>query len=133
MSQSGKFGENRIRPILFLASNPVSLMGVGLTIASALTLISFWVVDVFGHGAPSNPYVGIILDVCLPIVFVVGLILVPIGISWRSRQLEASDELPTAYRKIELGSPVFRRALIFLVLATFLNFAILGAASYRGV
>jgi nitrate/TMAO reductase-like tetraheme cytochrome c subunit len=134
MSQSGKFGENRIRPIHFLASNPVSLMGVGLTIASALTLICFWVADAFGHGGPSNPYVGIIIDVCLPMAFVVGLILIPIGISWRSRQLEAaSDELPIVYHKFELGSRVFRRALIFLVLATLLNFAILGAASYRGV
>jgi nitrate/TMAO reductase-like tetraheme cytochrome c subunit len=133
MSQSGKFGEKRVRPILFLGSNPVSLIGVGLTTASALTLIGFWVVDAFGHGGSSNPYAGIILDVCLPILFVVGLILIPMGISWRRRQLKASGELPTTYPKIELGSPVFRRALIFVVLATFLNFVILGTASYRGV
>ena len=133
MSQSGQSGASRIRPLLFLGNNPVSLIGVGLTTASAMTLIGFWVIDAFGHGGSSNPYVGIIFDVCLPILFVLGLILIPIGISWRRRQLKASGQLPTEYPKIEWGSEIFRRALIFVLGATFLNFVIVGTASYRGV
>lgn len=133
MSQSGQFGARRVRPLLFLGNNPISLIGVGLTTASALTLIGFWVVDALGHGGSSNPYVGIIFDVCLPILFLLGLILIPIGISWRRRQLKAAGELPTEYPKIEWGSHFFRRALVFVLGATFLNFIILGTASYRGV
>src|SRR5215472_5031351 len=133
MSQSGQSGASRVRPLLFLGNNPISLIGVGLTTASAMTLIGFWVIDAFGHGGSSNPYVGIIFDVCLPILFVLGLILIPIGISWRRRQLKASGQLPTEYPKIEWGSPFFRRALVFVIGATFLNFVILGTASYRGV
>jgi len=133
MSQSGQSGASRVRPLLFLGNNPISLIGVGFTTASALTLIGFWVVDAFGHGGSSNPYVGIIFDVCLPILFVLGLILIPIGISWRRRQLKASGQLPTEYPKIEWGSEIFRRALIFGLGATFLNFVIVGTASYRGV
>jgi len=133
MSESGSFGEKRVRPIFFLGNNPVSMIGVGLTTASALTLIGFWVVDAFGHGGSSNPYVGIIFDLCLPILFILGLILIPLGIAWRRRKLKASGELPTAYPKVELGSAIFRRSLIFIVLATFFNFVVLGAASYRGV
>lgn len=133
MNEPSSFGEKRVRPIFFLGNNPVSMIGVGLTTASALTLIGFWVVDAFGHGGSSNPYVGIIFDVCLPLLFVLGLILIPIGISWRRRKLKASGELPISYPKVELGSAVFRRALIFVVLATFFNFVIVGAASYRGV
>ena len=74
MTQSGEFGERRLRPLVFLAHNPISLIGIGLTTASALTLIGFWVVAVFGHGGSANPYVGIIFDLCLPALFVLGLL-----------------------------------------------------------
>lgn len=125
--------QSRVRPLFFLGNNPVSLIGAGLTTASALTLIGFWVVDAFGHGGSSNPYVGIIFDVCLPICFILGLILIPIGISWRRRQLKVTGGLPTTYPKVEWNSSVLRKALVFGVGATFLNFVILGTASYRGV
>jgi nitrate/TMAO reductase-like tetraheme cytochrome c subunit len=98
-----------------------------------MTLIGFWVIDAFGHGGSRNPYVGIIFDLCLPILFILGLILIPIGIWWRKRQLKATGQLPTAYPKVELGSSFFRRALIFVMCATFVNFVIVGTASYRGV
>src|SRR5262249_17412994 len=133
MNQSGQTGTGRIRPLLFLANNPISLIGVGLTTASALTLIGFWVVDAFGHGGSSNPYVGIIFDLGLPLLFILGLILIPIGISWPRRQLKAADKLSTIYPKFEWNSDVIRRALIFVIGATFVNFVILGTVSYRGV
>jgi len=133
MTQSGGFRENRLRPLVFFAHNPLSLIGVGLTTASALTLIGFWVVDVFGHGGSANPYVGIIFDLCLPALFILGLILIPIGMWWKRRRLRSTGQLPTEYPKVDFGNPVFRRSLSFVVLITFINFVIVGAASYRGV
>src|SRR5215469_12742294 len=128
-----RFKENWIQPLFFLGNNPISLIGVGLTTASALTLIGFWVVSVFGHGGSPNPYVGIILELCLPALFVLGLILIPIGIWWRRRRLRAAGQLPTVYPKVDFQSPAFRHTLDFILLATFINFVILGTASYRGV
>ena len=133
MTQSEGFRERRLRPLVFLAYNPISLIGVGLTTASALTLIGFWVVSVFGHGGSANPYVGIIFDLCLPGLFLLGLILIPIGIWWRRRKLKTAGQLPTEYPKVDFGNPVFRRSLNYVVLATFINFVIVGTASYRGV
>ena len=89
--------ENRLRRLIFLAHNSLSLIGVGLTTASALTLIGFWVVDVVGHGGSTNPYVGIIFDLCLPALFILGLILIPIGIWWKRRQLTKTGQLPGEY------------------------------------
>lgn len=132
MTQSGGFGD-RLRPLVFFAHNPLSLIGVGLTTASALTLIGFWVVDVFGHGGSANPYVGIIFDLCLPALFILGLVFIPIGMWWRRRSLRSKGQLPTEYPRVDFGNPVFRRSLSFVVLATFINFVIVGAASYRGV
>jgi hypothetical protein len=71
--------ENWIRPALFFGNNPISLLGGAITTASALTLIGFWIVAFFGHGGSGNPYVGIIFDLCLPALFVLGLLLIPIG------------------------------------------------------
>jgi nitrate/TMAO reductase-like tetraheme cytochrome c subunit len=133
MSQPDQSGGGRVRPLLFFGNNPISLIGVGLTTASALTLIGFWVVDAFGHGGSRNPYVGIIFDLCLPMLFILGLILIPVGIFLRRRKLKASGQLPTTYPKVELRSPFFRRALIFALSVTFANFVIVGTASYRGV
>jgi len=95
----------------FFAHNSVSRIGVGLTTASALTLIGFWVVDVVGHGGSTNPYVGIIFDFCLPALFILGLILIPIGMWWKRRQLKKTDQLPSEYPRVDLSNPVFRRSL----------------------
>ncbi len=124
---------NRLRPLVFFAQNPISLIGVGLTTASALTLIGFWVIAVFGHGGSANPYVGIIFDLCLPALFVLGLLLIPIGIWWRRRRLKATGQLPSTYPQVDFANPVIRRSLNFVVLTTFINFVIVGTASFRGV
>src|SRR5271154_3103672 len=133
MAESGESGEGRLRPLVFLAHNPISLTGIGLTTASALTLIGFWVVAVIGHGGSANPYVGIIFDLCLPALFVLGLCLIPLGIWWKKRSLRAAGQLPTEYPAVDLRNPVYRRTLGFVLLATAINFVIVGTASYRGV
>ena len=133
MTQSGEFGERRLRPLVFLAQNPISLIGIGLTTASALTLIGFWVIAVFGHGGSANPYVGIIFDLCLPALFLLGLSLIPIGIWWRRRSLKATGKLPTEYPTVDLRNSGFRRTMGLVLLATAVNFVIVGTASYRGV
>ncbi len=125
--------EKNLRPVLFYGNNPLSLLGGALTTASALVLVGFWVVTIFGHGGPSNPYVGLIFDLCLPGLFILGLILIPIGIVLRRRRLIATDQVPATYPQIDLQNPVFRRGIEIVVLATFINFVIVGTASYRGV
>ena len=133
MAQTGGVKERWIQPGVFLGNNAISLIGVGLTTASALILIGFWVIDVVGRGGSSNPYVGIIIDLCLPALFVLGLILIPVGILLRRRKLKAAGQLPAEYPKVDLSNPVFREALIFVAVATLLNFVIVGTASYRSV
>ncbi|MDR3734197.1 MAG: NapC/NirT family cytochrome c [Acidobacteriaceae bacterium] len=132
MSQFSKLEKN-LRPVLFYGNNWISLIGGALTSASAIVLIGFWVVNIFGHGGSSNPYLGIIFDLFLPGLFVLGLILIPVGIWKRRRKLKALGELPSVYPQIDLKDPVFRRGIEFVVAATFINFVIVGTASYRGV
>ena len=133
MAQPSGFKERWVHPLFFFGNNPLSLIGVGLTTAAASILIGFWVVDVFGHGGSANPYVGIILDLCLPALFIIGLILIPVGILLRRRSLRAAGQLPAVYPRADLANPALRSGLRFVIVATFINFVIIGTASYRGV
>ena len=120
------------RLIYYLSQNILSLVGVVLTTSSAITLIGFWVYDFMLPGPP-HPYVGILLFLILPGVFLLGLLLIPAGIFLRRRKLSAAGELPTVYPAIEVGAPMVRHGLLFIGVATVLNVLIFGFASYRGV
>jgi nitrate/TMAO reductase-like tetraheme cytochrome c subunit len=120
------------RLIYYLSQNTISLIGVVLTTSSAITLMGFWIYD-FVLPGPPHPYVGILLFLILPALFLLGLILVPIGILLRRRKLRAAGELPTLYPAIDLGTPMVRNGLLFVGVATLLNVLIFGFASYRGV
>jgi nitrate/TMAO reductase-like tetraheme cytochrome c subunit len=133
MAESGELRQGRLRPLLFYGNNPVSLIGGALTSASASTLVGFWVVEFFGHGGSNNPYLGILFDLILPGLFVLGLILIPIGIFFRRRSLKAAGKVPSTFPETSLRDPVFRRGIDFVVVTTFVNFVIVGTASYRGV
>jgi nitrate/TMAO reductase-like tetraheme cytochrome c subunit len=125
--------EKNLRPVLFYGNNPISLLGGALTTASALVLVGFWVVSTFGHGGTSNPYVGLIFDLFLPGLFVLGLVLIPIGIFLRRKNLIAAGQVPATYPQIDLQNAVFRRGIEVVAIATFINFVIVGTASYRAV
>jgi len=133
MPKQGSFREDWLRPFFFYANNWLSLIGAAITTASAIVLIGFWVVTVFGHGGSSNPYIGIILALILPAVFVVGLVMILVGIVVRRSFLAATHRVPSFFPEVSLKDPVFRHALDFVLVATFINFIIVGTASYRGV
>ena len=120
------------QPVYFLGQNPVTLTGAVLTTSTALTTIAFWFYDIFLPGPP-HPYIGILVFLILPAIFVLGLLLIPLGIWMRRRSLSGSGKLPAAYPAIDLSLPLVRRTLEWVALATGLNLLIIGTASYRGV
>jgi nitrate/TMAO reductase-like tetraheme cytochrome c subunit len=120
------------RVLYYLSQNTLSLIGVVLTTSSAITLIGFWIYDFMLPGPP-HPYVGILLFLILPGVFLLGLTLIPPGIILRRHKLRSAGELPSVYPAIDLKTPLVRNGLLFVGVATFLNVMIFGFASYRGV
>jgi hypothetical protein len=123
---------NWARLLYFLSQNIISLNGVVLTTSSAITLIAFWIYDFMLQGPP-HPYVGILIFLILPALFLLGLFLIPVGIIVRRRKLRAAGELPVEYPAIDLKAPVIRSGLLFIGLATVLNVLIFSFASYKGV
>jgi nitrate/TMAO reductase-like tetraheme cytochrome c subunit len=120
------------QPIYFLGQNPVTLTGAVIATSTALTTIAFWFYDIFLPGPP-HPYIGLLVFLILPGVFVLGLLLIPVGIWLKRRSLRGSGTLPRVYPAIDLGLPVVRRTLEWVAVATVLNLLIIGTASYRGV
>ena len=120
------------QPIYFLGQNLVTLTGAVVATSTALTTIAFWFYDRFLPGPP-HPYIGLLVFLILPGLFVLGLLLMPLGVWLKRRQLRDSGELPGSFPAINLGLPVVRRTLEYIAFATLLNLLIIGTASYRGV
>src|SRR5579862_8304161 len=113
------------QPIYFLGQNPITLTGAVVTTSTALTTIAFWFYDVFLPGPP-HPYIGLVIFLILPGIFVLGLLLIPLGIWLRRRSLLGSGNLPRIYPAIDLGLPIVRRTFEWVTLATVLNLLIVG-------
>ena len=120
------------QPIYFLGQNPITLTGAVITTSTALTTIAFWFYDIVLPGPP-HPYLGLLVFLILPGIFVLGLLLIPLGIWLRRRSLRVSGKLPGIFPAVDLGLPVVRRTLEYVAAATVLNLLIIGTASYRGV
>jgi hypothetical protein len=120
------------RLVYYLSQNMLSLIGVVLTTSSAITLIGFWIYDFMLPGPP-HPYVGILLFLLLPGTFLLGLLLIPVGILLRRRKLREAGELPHVYPEIDLKTSIVRNSFLFIGAATLLNVLIFSFASYKGV
>ncbi|MFZ3200976.1 MAG: NapC/NirT family cytochrome c [Candidatus Acidiferrales bacterium] len=110
----------------------MALAGAVLTTSSAITLIGFWLFDIV-VGGTIHPYVGLIFFLVLPGIFVIGLLLMPIGALWRQLALARSGQLPLEYPKVDLSRPEVRHLLGWIAGLTVANVIILSTASYRGV
>lgn len=120
-----------LRPVVFLGNNLISQLGIVLTTGSAITLLTFYTTEFFG--VRIGPYVGIIAFLILPAVFVMGLLLIPMGIFVRRRELVSVGTLPKEYPQIDFREPRLRETFWFIVAMTGLNLALFLTATYKGV
>jgi nitrate/TMAO reductase-like tetraheme cytochrome c subunit len=132
LSSFEKFREHWLRPALFFGNNPISLAGGAITTASGITMISYWVAEIVFRRISSNPYLGIIFFLILPALFILGLALIPIGIYLRRRALQRAGHIPAEFPKVDFNDPIFRHGVDIVLVATIINFLVVGTASYRG-
>jgi len=110
--------------------NPISGVGVALTTASGLLFLFLLAVQLLG--LLQNPYAGIVVFVFVPAIFVVGLVLIPIGLSIERRRTARGVVRP-AWPRIDLNDPGIRRTMFLLMAATLVNVGIVSIASYGAV
>ena len=104
----------------------LSLFGAALAATAVISLLFVAPQEIRGHA--DNPYVGIILFLVLPIVFFVGLLLIPIGVYLSKRDIARGLAETTFDRKAAL-----RRLGLFLGLTTLFNVILGTQLTYRAV
>jgi hypothetical protein len=120
------------QPIVRGARHPLTVAGAVLTSGSAITMIGFWLLEI-AQLRSVHPYAGIILFLILPAVFVLGLLLMPLGVWLERRKRRAEGAASEEPRTLDLGDPLLRRGLKWFAIGTVLNVLILSIASYKGV
>jgi hypothetical protein len=119
-----------LRPATYLRGNFVTLLGAALTTSTALTMIVAWLLE--STGRTVHPYAGILIFMILPGLFILGLVMMPLGVIWRRKRLRDRGA-PAEPVRIDFRSPEVLRALTIIGLLTVLNVTLLGVASYKGV
>jgi len=117
-----------------LTRNPVSLFGTAVVTATGILIVTLFTFELFGFRG--GPYSGILAYLILPVLFIGGLLLIPVGIlrqRRRDRLARERGEAPPALPVLDFNDARIRnRALVFAVL-TALNIVILATATYKGV
>ena len=117
-----------------LTRNAISLAGSAIATASALIIASLFTMDLVGRGG--GPYLGILAYLILPALFVLGLLLIPLGIALerrRARRAAARGEAPPAFPIIDLNRARTRTLALVFVVLTLVNLIVLSTATYKGV
>ncbi len=124
-------GRSWLSPLVYLSNNWISLLGV-VTVTTA-TVLWLFLLPTTLHVETVAPYFGILAYLILPVVFVLGLILIPVGIMWKRRRQRAAGQLPSAFLPLSFRNPQLRRLLIFIGVTTFANVIIGGQFTYSAV
>jgi hypothetical protein len=111
------------------ARNPVSLVGAAITTAAAVVFLVLLALEFAGQ--LHNPYVGLLIYVAVPAVFVFGLLLIPVGIRRQRRRALAGE--PDEWPVIDLRLPRTRGVIFGVALLTFVNTLIVSLAAYGAV
>ncbi len=118
------------RPIQDVFRHPLSLFGMWLSAVSALLFLIFFFADLFG--VFSNPYFGIVFFLILPGFFVLGLVLMPLGLYLRRRR-ERRGQAAARWPRIDLNDPWQRTVAFFVLVGTAVNVVVLSLAAYSGI
>ena len=84
-----------------LLRHPVSVAGVIVTTLGAVGFVAMLVAAALGLF--ENPYAGLVVFVALPALFVLGLLLIPLGIWLQRRAERRNPDTPTDCEKVDTG------------------------------
>jgi hypothetical protein len=111
-------------------NNPASLVGMGIATAAAALFLILSLLETFGFLV--NPYLGLLVFVTLPVVFLAGLALIPFG-AWRTARRRRLRPEASDWPVIDLRNPRQRTVAGAVLALTFANVVIVSLAAYGGV
>lgn len=121
--------EESKRPVLaLLTSHWVSLLGVALVTTAGFSWLFVLPMQLRGH--TSNPYIGIVVFIFIPVIFVLGLVLIALGVFLARRRIEFAEK--TLWEGADRRA-YLRRLAIFFAVTTAVNIVIGTQGTYRAV
>jgi hypothetical protein len=116
---------NKRAILVLLTASWISMLGAALVTLAGFSWLFVLPLNITGH--VNNPYIGLLVFIAIPIVFFVGLALIPIGIALAKRKVV--DNL----NELEQRREGWRRVGIFFAVMTVANVVIASQLSYRAV
>ncbi len=99
--------------------HPVTLVGVVITTVAAVAFLTLVAADMFGMF--TNPYAGLVIFIAVPALFVLGLLLIPMGIWLQRRALRRDPSASTDWPVIDLRRSRVRTTVLVLTAMTVVN------------
>jgi nitrate/TMAO reductase-like tetraheme cytochrome c subunit len=116
--------------IAALTRHPLSLAGTVLTTCAAIVFLALFALELVGM--EGGPYVGIIAYLILPALFVLGLLLIPLGARFERRR-RAAGAGERAFPVIDLNRAEIRNRVVLVFVLTVINGLLLAVATYKGM
>ena len=117
------------RPLLaLLTSHWVSMLGVALVTTAGFSWLFALPMQVRGHA--NNPYIGIVVFIFIPIIFILGLVLIPVGIFLARRRIERLEQ--GVWEAPDRRTYV-KKFAIFFAITSAVNIVIGTQGTYRAV
>lgn len=111
-----------------LARHPLAIAGAALTTVSAVLFVALTIATLAGL-LRHNPYAGLVVFVVLPGLFLIGLLLIPIGM-WLQKRRLARDPHAADWPVFDFREPRVRRAALLFLALTSVNVVVLLVAGY---
>lgn len=110
--------------------SPLSLVGAVLTTASAVLFVVLLVLTELSPGLGGG-YLGIVTFLVVPAFFVLGLLVIPVGLA-RLRRAERRGEAAPRAPVIDLNVPRTRAVVSVVAVLSVVNVALVSTAAYQG-
>jgi hypothetical protein len=120
--------------VTLFGRNALTLFGATLAGVSAVLIIGFLILGLLE--LTDSPYIGIMAFLILPVVFVGGLLLIPVGAYWERRRIFRGGAVKAKagpFPVIDLNDPHTRRVAAVVAVVTMVNLLIIATVSYEGV
>jgi NapC/NirT cytochrome c family, N-terminal region len=131
MGEDTSSSKSRLAPLIHLSNNWISLIGV--VVVTTATVFWLFLLPFTLRGEVTHPYIGILVFLLLPMVFIGGLVLIPLGIAYRRYRNRVSGKVQSNFPPLNWENHDFRRLLVFVAVTTVLNLVITSQLAYSAV
>jgi nitrate/TMAO reductase-like tetraheme cytochrome c subunit len=116
--------------ISVVSRSRMSLLGAVLATAALVLFLTLFAMQLLGF--EGGPYIGIIAFLVLPALFLLGLLLVVVGL-WRAKKRAARGEAEPPLPVVDFNKPTTRKLLATFGIAGLIGTVILAVGSFKAV